>query len=257
MTIEELFQAIENICGFDGSISLLDRIRETLRIHEEPEKESIKQNALVNSEKSETNYKFNPFYIEKSDQVIHAETEKDFSVYKWKILDFHILENFVEKHKGKVEIDIRIKLVSKMIETIKKIQPGIQSGEKLIFHKDKDNSEKLAKYVKNKILENCVKKISTLCYEEICEKKNSEELLLELVDVIHTYLKNLGVYTVVTQVGIPYEEVINFYELIYDQKKGNKHPIITQVIYPAYIIDYLDEDEERQSYCVPGRCIGE
>lgn len=261
MSTEELFQAIEDICGFDDSISLLDRICEILEIHEESEELPVNQTKVIeneeaaDAEKIETQDKFNPFYIEKTDQVIDVKTGKDFTLYKWKIMEIKELTAFTEKYKSKIDTDSSIKLISKMVDTIKKMDS--EGKRTLFFYKEKDNSERLAKYVQEKILKKHIKQISTSCYKEIFKTDKPEKYLLELANVVHSYLKNLGVYTVVAQAGRPYDEVINFYEIICDPEKRNKKPVITQIEYPAYVIEYIDEDGEQQSYCVQGKCVVE
>ena len=253
MKLEELFRAIEEICFFDGSKPLLERICEMLEIHEEQEAEEelTEQNKLVKVIKTESACEQNLFYIEKSEQAINITYEKDFITYIREIQKCKKLRKFVKKYEENKEECMIVKLVSQMIGTIKKID----EKKLLSFDKEKDNAEQLADYVYKNILEKYIKKITPFCYRQIYGGNKAEEFLLELVNVIHTYLKNLGVYTIIAQIDTPYNQVLDYYESLYDKSQGStSNPIITQIDYPAYVIDFIDEEGERQFRCLQGRC---
>lgn len=265
MEREELFQAIEQSCHIEDSRTLLDRIRSVLEICEEPEapeeseapeeqeepEESVcleRLREITESENDQNCNDQNYFSIEKSGKAIDAKIEKDECQYRWKIEKTTELKNFVEKYKGRKDRCDVVKIVSRLINEIKTKPPSS-------FDREEDNSEKLAKYVYETILKKYVKKISTTCYREIYEKGGQDGFYIELVDTINTYLRQLWVYTVIAQAGAPYNHVIDFYEPICESKSNILDPVIVRIECPAYIIEYIDEDEEQQHYCLPGTCI--
>lgn len=249
----ELFRAIEDICYIGDGRLLLERIREVLEIDEGPEAPVSPEEWWAATEEEEEKEdeccnEQNYFYIEKSGKAIDAKMEKDDCEYCWiKIGNTTKLKAFVEKYEKRKDEAVVVKLVSKLIEEIKDKPPRS-------FDRNMDNSEKLAKYVYEIILKKYVKKISTTCYRNIYGGGEKKEFYLELIDVIHAYLRELWVYTVVPQVGEPYNSVIDFYEALC--VSGNtSNPVITKIESPAYIIEYIDEDENLLNYCLSGVCI--
>lgn len=246
-----LFQEIENICSFDTSRSLLDRIRDVLGISEKEKVKPIACPVEMEQEKRksiEDDKKQNIFCIEKSNKVIDIQSEKDACFYRWNIGKTDELKAFIQKYDGNEIVEEWTKPIKRLLEEIRKSMPS--------YEQDRDNSEKFAKYVCDKILNKHIKMISRICYREIHRDNTENKFFIELIKEINTYLEKLGVYTVLAQPGSDYNDVINDYEPICDTRQGSiQNPVIVNVEYPAYRIDYVDEDGELQSFCMSGQCI--
>lgn len=247
----ELFRAIEDSCHMDVR-PLADRVLEALGACRTPaqkdeEEKSQKPSLKTTAREQESE---NLFYIEKSGTPIHITSERDACTYRWTIENVEQLDKFAERYQEQKETSAVVKSVRQLIKTAKKADCPYRNGQ--------DNAEKLAKYVHEKILKKHIKNIITVCYRAVTLEGKESGFYAELTKTVNAYLQKLGVYTIMAQIGEPYDNAIYYYELICDTKGGSiAKPIITKIEWPAYIIEYTDEDGELQSYCMQGQCISE
>lgn len=233
MELAELLEEIEAVCGIDTSVGLIDKICIVLGIGQKERQ--------------------NPFFIEKKGFVIRAASREEFQEYMGRISDLEKVEELArrlgEETEYRVDISGILRQIDKMTNDIrKKALPKFEEGE--------DNADKLGKYVGKKILEKHIHKISTSLFNGMRVKNGRQAVLEEIISGINGYLEQLGVYTVIAQVGEPYKDAEEFYSMVNRLEEPNPNPVIERVDCPAYVVDYLDEDGEVYHCCADGACIG-
>ncbi len=264
--ITELFLEIAEECQFnpeeDGLEHWFQKCRRWLGLEEEHKIETDGKESIEESDEEDSGVKDipeslqntnSPFYIRDSGQILKIEREEELEEYKRKIKNLGNLEQLIKNYPE--ERFIEDNFVS-AFEQVKKMVQELRDKTILQYEEDEDNTSRIVDYVKEKILEKHIKKIIMNLFR-IVNKSGLHNQIRELLEAINQYLKQLGVYTVVVQVGVHYDGVINFYKILYDGEKGsNSDPIITEVDCPAYIVKYKDEIGQVWFVWSHGSCIG-
>lgn len=168
-----------------------------------------------------------------------------FSAYLKKVTDLRELREFAAAHWDDGQSVIP-KLVLKMVERIEK-------DEKPAFDGDGSDAEALAEYVRNKVLERHVKKLSETLFAK--SAAGGSPTARELLQILHRYLRQLGVYTVVASPAALYRDDVElYYECINPITRENCELVVDEVIRPAYALDYKDGDDILRSQIQAGSC---
>lgn len=229
MEIPELISRIIEVCLLDEPGSLMKRVKRALGAD-----------------------RANPFAVEKSGPPLEIRTRKEFDRYREKLLATGDLTAFAQRNKDMDSMKIYLKLINSLADDVEK---------KCIleYRADGDNSQMIAETVQSVILVK-IKKIITSIYHQMEYKSGKErDALLEMIWVLNGYLSGLGIYTLIPEKGDEYiDEIMDRYEIILNNGvRIHKIPRVIAVEYPAYAIDYVDEENVRQTSWSNGKCIGE
>jgi len=178
---------------------------------------------------------------------LRAASKKQFDAYMEEVRDLRELRAFLDRNRDGGTL---VRLVEKMTDHITR-------KAALNFDPDEDNAERLAGCVLKHVLEKHVGKISKALYHAWHGGGASPNLVeRDLTEALNAYLMRLGIYSVIARVGGPFSDEISEYYDIYSELPGvAMKDEIADVVCPAYVLEYMDEDEALQRVVLQGKCL--
>ncbi len=192
--------------------------------------------------------------IKRTGKIIKIASRQDYASYARDILDLGNLDHVVRQYRNDEYAEGIVKLFTKMIQNTNK-----KMREVLYSYRGEDNSEKLAEFVRDKILKSHVKKIS----ESLCTKAGKNTLkktdMIPLIKAMNQYLENLGVYTFTAVIGEAYTgDTQEYYEFEKESEDVGTRPLVLEDLCPAYIVECICDDYEEGEiikYHTEGKCL--
>lgn len=186
-----------------------------------------------------------PFQIPRKEQPLWIASQEAYDEYVRNIQDLGELKSFLQQYGGEQSCRSYVPFVEKIIQSVSKHEPPA-------YDKKENNAERLAGFVDKRILKGPVKKISKAAFRLLHAEEEWTRPPEMLIVALNSYLERLGVYTVIAQPGESYSAVIDYYDV------GNREPsedTVSEVEYPAYVLEFLDDDGSLEKCTLSGRCF--